>query len=629
MRDKVSQWVDWDAQEHSLSAVEALNVVKKKHGTEYMSSFFMTRLREIANHPFNTEELTSTEFGIVHEAATVFVMSQATDLPHYELFPSEYMLQTYLANLAMELELLYPMAEDEAMYLQRYYEHDSLGLSVYSIALNISLEHYGEAELIRRLAEETNSRYSDSLRQFLIANFSSGSDFKQQLELALLQELKRFSTDWKPEYDEFSQALNGLHPYARVGAMLQNTLLSKWSSLRQHEREALLPWYEQVTKLPSYKYGYSQVGEAVVNHFRQHRQQEHHSRWNFPTFAAVTLATLIFPELLGELALGEAAQALLFSRTMFTGARVADAAYTSEFAELAAQQTVRPGSAMPQSTALSLSKVSSPAVIGSEIELGLHHYLAADAIEGTDYVANVQGSWQRVRRFPLTDDYALFGGIGSLGMHKVYRSGAAGWLLDQTASSLNNWVSSGNYRHVLLLGKGRPESLFRHYGENVKSRYGIPAGNMASDGDIASYRLSGMFPRASSGQLSSLTFNHRLDIVAHGNPYGPICSDQSGFETSLTPSGLARKLFDLGLRQVGVLKIQSCNLGGGFYLGKLDQELKKAGINVGFLAAPKGYLVQLPRLPRAVFSPFPNFRPDRYEVISTGLHQGFPGTRYQ
>ena len=100
MRDKVSLWVDWDAQEHALSAVEALNVAKRKHGTEYMSSLFMTRLREVANQSFNTDGLSSLEVGIISEAATLFVMSQAPDMPHHELFPSEYMLQTFLANLA-------------------------------------------------------------------------------------------------------------------------------------------------------------------------------------------------------------------------------------------------------------------------------------------------------------------------------------------------------------------------------------------------------------------------------------------------------------------------------------------------------------------------------------------------
>ena len=293
-------------------------------------------------------------------------------------------------------------------------------------------------------------------------------------------------------YDEFSQPLNGPHPYARVGAMMQSTILNQWSSLRQEERANLFDWYEQANKLPSYKYGYSMVGEAIVNHYRQNKQQEHHSRWNFPTFAAVTLVTLVAPELLGELALGEAAQALIFSRTMFRGARVADAVYTDEFAGLVSQEAAQPGLALPQSTALSLSKVSNSAAIGGEVELGLHHYIGNDAIEGTDYVADISGSWQRVRRFPLTDDYALFGGMGSLGAHKVIRSAATGWALHQTANSLNNWVSSGDYRHVLLLGKGQPESLFRHYGENVKSRYGIPSRNMASDGDVTSRVLSGM-----------------------------------------------------------------------------------------------------------------------------------------
>jgi hypothetical protein len=82
------------------------------------------------------------------------------------------------------------------------------------------------------------------------------------------------------------------------------------------------------------------------------------------------------------------------------------------------------------------------------------------------------------------------------------------------------------------------------------------------------------------------------------------------------------------LRQVGVLKIQLCNVGGGFYLSRFVSELRRAGIDVGFISAPKGYLIQLPGLPRAVFDPFPTFSSDRYEVISTGLHQGFSGTRY-
>ncbi|WP_257713406.1 hypothetical protein [Vibrio neptunius] len=628
MREKVSQWVDWQAQEHALSAVDAFNVVKKKHGIIYMPELFFTRLIQSANQNFNDEGLSALEVAIINESATLFVMSQAHDLPHHELFPAEYTKQVFLDNLSRELELVSPATEDEAQYLQRYYQNDLLGLSIYSIALNISLEKYGESQLIQKLAQQTGGRYADSIRQFLISGFSGGGVFKDRLEAMLLAELKQSATQWKPDYDDFAQYQNGSHPYARVGAMLQTTLLTHWPSLRGSNRENLQQWYQHIEGLPDQKYAYSMVGEALVNEVRQGKQQPHHSRWSFPSFAAITIVTLIAPEVVGELALGELAQGLLFSRTMFNGARVADAAYTSEVVELATEETVALGQQMTQSTALQVSQVADASLIGQQVEPGLHYYLGEGAVEGADFVANIQGTWQRVRRFPSSNEYALFEGVGSFGVHKVTRAGAAGWLLNQTATSLNNWVSSGHYRHVLLLGKGEPASLFRHFGENVKSRYGIPQGNLYSDGDVSSRHLNTLFPNVQSNQLSSLTFNHRLDVVAHGNPYGPVCMNQTGIETSLTPSGLARKLFDLGLRQVGVLKVQSCNVGGGFYLSKLETELRKIGIDVGFLAAPKGYLVQLPRLPRAVFDPFPNFSADRYEVISTGLHQGFPGTRY-
>lgn len=126
-----------------------------------------------------------------------------------------------------------------------------------------------------------------------------------------------------------------------------------------------------------------------------------------------------------------------------------------------------------------------------------------------------------------------------------------------------------------------------------------------------------------NNQLADLTFDDRLDIVAHGNPYGPVSIGNIDIETSISPRGLVEQLKAQGLRQVGVLKLQSCNVGGGFYLPALSSELQRAGIDVGFISAPKGYLVQLPGLPRAVFDPFPTFSSDRYEIISTGLHQGF------
>ncbi|WP_245798186.1 hypothetical protein [Vibrio ostreicida] len=628
IRDKVSTWVDWEAQEHALSAVDAFNVAKKKHGVDPMGEVFFSRLSLLAEDKFDFHTLAPIQQALVNEASALFILSQAHDLPHHEVFPADYMRAMFLDQFLTELELIYPSAEDEALYLQRYYESDLLKLAVYSIALNIGIEQRGEAALVTRLAQQTGHRHSTSLRQFLISGFSPGGTFKARLEGVLLNDLKRFATNWKPSYDQFVGAENGPHPYARVGALTQNLLLSRWDGLRDEEKNQWQEWYHHVKDLPNQKYGYSMVGEAVVNATRDHKQQPHHSRWEFPSLAAMTLATLVAPEIVGELALGELAQELIFSRLMFGGASAADAVYTSEAVELAAHEATISVDALDASSVLELGGVDNVAAVGEEVEAGLHHYAGAGAVEGADYVANVEGDWQRVRRFPSSDDYALYQGTGSFGVHKVARAGAAGWVLNQTTSGLTNWVSSGDYRHVLLLGKGEPASLFRHFGENVKSRYGIPQGNIYSDGDVVSHHLKRLFPEVNTGKLSQLTFAHRLDVVAHGNPYGPVCINSNGLETSLSPRGLASKLFDLGLRKVGVLKVQSCNVGGGFYLSKLARELHNIGIEVGFLSAPKGYLVQLPRLPRAVFDPLPNFSANRYEVISTGLHQGFPGTRY-
>ena len=73
MRDKVSQWVDWQSQEHSLSAVDALNVVKKKHGIAYMPDLFFARLMESANQNFSGEGLSSLDVAIIHELSLIHI----------------------------------------------------------------------------------------------------------------------------------------------------------------------------------------------------------------------------------------------------------------------------------------------------------------------------------------------------------------------------------------------------------------------------------------------------------------------------------------------------------------------------------------------------------------------------
>lgn len=638
-RQNIDHWVDWEAQTQALSALDALNVTKQKFGVVYLPEEFFVSLKARNNFDLLIENLTSLNQSVINEAAIIFVASQAPNLSFHELLHVDHMRTIFLDRLKVELEFASPPSEEEELYLLRYYAEAPLDLAVYSIALNTMLENYSHMEVIKRLANKTGNRRSDALRQFFISGFSRGRGFKDRLEAALLAELKDAASIWKPQYDDYSIMQNGFHPYARVGALAQKMFIQQWASFSQFKRNSLQSWHAQLSDLPNNKFGFSIVGEAIVNRAHQSERLPHHSRWNFDKtkLVAITLVALVapealgifVPEIVGELAVGEAAQGAIFSRAMFAGEETVDAAYVNEALELTSSEATALAP-VSHSSALATSFIRDfEVVVGKQVESELHHYVGEGAIEGVDYIANIMGSWHRVRRFPSSTDYALYEGVGSLGAHKVVKN-TSGWTIAEVNNVLKNWTSDGSYRHILLLGKGQPESLFRHFGESSINRYSIPTQNLSSSNELVSESLQELFPGTSPNQLSSLTFDHRLDIVAHGNPYGPICANQNGSYAPITPVDLARKLYALGLRQLGVLKVQSCNVGGGFYLSKLDTELKKVGIDIGFIAAPKGYLAQWPsvNIPRTVFSPFPHFGKNSYEVIRTGLHQGFSGTRY-
>ena len=526
---------------------------------------------------------------IINEASVLFLSSISTGLPHHELFDMRDVRQTFFKSLRYELELIPLSTVIKESYLDRYYKNDIIKLSVYSIALDIALKTYGEQTLISKLIEITNSREYSALRQWLIAEFVSN---KNLIEPFLLEQLKFAAEDWRPKYDEFSQTVSTMHPYARIAAYAQAQLLDKWPSMRASEQAAISNWYTQLQSLPNYQYGYSIVGEAISNHAREKIHTQHHSRWQFVSYAAITIGLLTLPELalpeiVSELALGELAQETIFARFMFRGGTAADAVYTARATELAAEKSASISTPMTLQRALKNSELTDQSLIGEEVGPSLFHYVGRDSIEGVDYVAQVNENLRRIRRFPSTDKYALFEHLGSFGQYPIVQAEQAGWIVELLSENGNNWVNSGQFRYVLLLGKGKPESLFTHYANNVKSRYQIPVKNLFSDGYVTSSRLKNIFPTISNNQLADLTFNDRLDIVAHGNPYGPVSIGNIGIETSISARALVNKLQAHGLRQVGVLKLQSCNVGGGFYLSSLASELQRADIDVGFISAPK------------------------------------------
>lgn len=89
--------------------------------------------------------------------------------------------------------------------------------------------------------------------------------------------------------------------------------------------------------------------------------------------------------------------------------------------------------------------------------------------------------------------------------------------------------------------------------------------------------------RSSNNSFSNVTVRDRLDICTHGNEQ---------FVGWLTPEELARELFSLGLREVGVLRILSCHTGSGDYLERLRESLDAQGISVGYLSGYRGFFME-------------------------------------
>lgn len=94
--------------------------------------------------------------------------------------------------------------------------------------------------------------------------------------------------------------------------------------------------------------------------------------------------------------------------------------------------------------------------------------------------------------------------------------------------------------------------------------------------------------------LSSLTHRSRLDVAAHGTPtHVTVPGRASCF--AVGPERLAQDLHRAGLRDVGVLKLRSCDTGlpGGrmSFLERMRDEFERLGVRVGFISGPTGLIV--------------------------------------
>lgn len=120
-----------------------------------------------------------------------------------------------------------------------------------------------------------------------------------------------------------------------------------------------------------------------------------------------------------------------------------------------------------------------------------------------------------------------------------------------------------------------------------------------------------------------------LDLVIHGSARGPSDSSGNGKEfTNYTAFLIAQKLKGYGLKEVGVLRLDSCNVGSGFFLKALKSQLEKADISFGYLSSPKG-LLQAKHLPLTEKRPIYQLKFwEPWNTIKGNLDISFPNTKY-
>jgi hypothetical protein len=200
---------------------------------------------------------------------------------------------------------------------------------------------------------------------------------------------------------------------------------------------------------------------------------------------------------------------------------------------------------------------------------------------------------------------------------------------DEEVEGSSTWSSNPRRHYILQLGEtgGANWEVFESYASGSMKKRGIPPSNVF--GELATTRNSRLFRQPNAKSLAHLTAQDRLDLAIHGSRLGP--SDSGGGVqrfTNYTAKLLVEKLQSYGLREVGVLRLDSCNVGSGHYLTALKAELERVGIKAGYLSSPNGYLLgaHLPLLGKRPVFQLKFWDP--WNVMKGNLDVTFPGTKY-
>lgn len=208
-------------------------------------------------------------------------------------------------------------------------------------------------------------------------------------------------------------------------------------------------------------------------------------------------------------------------------------------------------------------------------------------------------------------------------------------------SCRSDWTNTPAKHYVVQIGQhgGLHPAQFDKYAKSTINKRNIPYDNLF--GEMANNQTDTVFNTPQINSLASLDALSRLDVVVHGNRNSPFEAREfyqineegrlvkAREETLFTANVMAEKLAAMGLKQVGVLRLDSCNVGAGAYLQQLKAALRKLNISVGYLAAPNGYLQDV-HIPFTATRPVYSWRfwEDSWTVVKGNLDVEFSGTRY-